>query len=62
MRRLEIEAEETRSEADDKREEWMMQFLAGIMQSVAGGYAHPPYPQGKYQPPLQPPYPQGTEE
>ena len=51
MRRLELEAEERRMEAEDRREEQMMQFLAGIMQSAAGGYAHPPYQQGRFQPP-----------
>ena len=61
MRRLELEAEERRMEADDRREEWMMRFLAGIMQSAAGGCAHPPYENGRYQPPPQPPYPRTDE-
>ena len=43
MRRLELEAEERRREAKDER---MMWFLAGLMQSSAGGYARPPYQQG----------------
>ena len=31
MRRLELEAEERRREADDRHEERMMTFLAGLM-------------------------------
>ena len=50
MRRLELEAEERRREADDRREERMMTFLAGLMQSVPGGYGRPPFQQG-YPPP-----------
>ena len=33
-RRLELEVEERRKEADDRREERMMTFFAGLMQSV----------------------------
>ena len=57
MRRLELEAEERRREADDRREERMMTFLAGLMQSVLGAYGRPPFQQG-FPPPTAPQYPQ----
>ena len=58
MSRLEIEVEERRREADDRYEDLVMTFLAGLMQSVVGGYASPPFEQGGCQTPSQPDYPQ----
>ena len=60
MRRLELEAEERRREADDRREERMMTFLAGLMQSVSGNCARPPLQHQGYQAPSQSRYPQAA--
>ena len=57
MRRLELEAEERRREADNRRDERMMRFLAGLMQYMTGNNMHPPF-QREYQTPSQPRFPQ----